>query len=53
MNVLMAKDEVQANYRVSNVYRREASEWRMVHHHVDFDPTVLEIVKKLKISRQT
>ena len=53
VNVLLAKDQVQANYRVSNVYRREGSEWRMVHHHVDFDPTVLEIVRKLEISRQT
>ena len=53
VNVLIAKDQVQANYRVSNVYRREGSEWRMVHHHVDFDPTVLEMVRKLETNRQT
>jgi ketosteroid isomerase-like protein len=53
VNVLIAKDQVQANYRVSNVYRREGSEWGMVHHHVDFDPTVLEIVSNLDTSRRT
>src|SRR5262249_11185571 len=35
VNVMMAKDEAQADLRVSNVYRHEGSEWKMVHHHVD------------------
>ena len=53
VNGLLGKDQIQAKYRVSNVYRREGSEWRMVHHHVDFDPRILEIVSKLQTSPQT
>ena len=53
VNGLMGKDQVQAKFRVSNVYRREGSEWKMVHHHVDFDPRILEIVSKLQTSPQT
>jgi hypothetical protein len=47
VNVLIAKDQVQSSLRVSNVYRREGSDWRMVHHHVDSDPTVREALSKL------
>jgi ketosteroid isomerase-like protein len=53
VNVLIGKDQIQAKFRVSNVYRREGSEWKMVHHHVDFDPRILEIVSKLQTSPQT
>jgi ketosteroid isomerase-like protein len=53
VNGLMGKDQFQAKFRVSNVYRREGSEWKMVHHHVDFDPRILEIVSKLQTSPQT
>ena len=53
VNVLIGKDQVQAKFRVSNVYRGEGSEWRMVHNHVDFDPRILEIVSKLETSPQT
>jgi len=53
VNGLMGKDQFQAKFRVSNVYRREGGEWKMVHHHVDFDPRILEIVSKLQTSPQT
>ena len=47
---------VKTKFRQSSgirVYRREGSEWKMVHHHVDFDPRILEIVSKLQTSPQT
>ena len=53
VNLLIVKDQVQADLRVSNVYRRESSEWRMVHHHVDRNQTMLEILSKLETQRQT
>ena len=53
MDVLIAKDQVQANSRASNVYRRAGSEWRMVHHRFDFDPTIREALSKLETSRQS
>ena len=42
VNVLIGKDKAEADFRVSNVFRREGSEWRMVHHHVDLNQTMLE-----------
>ncbi|HET9374302.1 MAG TPA: nuclear transport factor 2 family protein [Chthoniobacterales bacterium] len=53
VNVLIGKDKAQADFRVSNVFRREGSEWRMVHHHVDLNQTMLAILSKLETGRQT
>jgi hypothetical protein len=53
VNVLIGKDKAQADFRVSNVFRREGSEWRLVHHHVDLNQTMLEILSKLETGRQT
>ena len=53
VNVLIAKAKAQADLRVSNVFRRESSEWKMVHHHVDLNPTMLEILSKLEAGRET
>ena len=53
LNVLIGKANAQADLRVSNVFRREGSEWKMVHHHVDIHPTMLEILSKLEAGRET
>jgi len=52
VNVLIAKGQAQADLRISNVFRREGSEWRMVHHHVDLNQTMLAILSKLETGRQ-
>jgi ketosteroid isomerase-like protein len=52
VDVLIAGNEVQADFRVTNIYRHEGSEWRMVHHHTDLNVTMLEILSKLEISQQ-
>jgi ketosteroid isomerase-like protein len=48
-----AKDQVHTDFRVTNIYRREGGEWRMVHHQVDLDQKILEALSKLETSRQT
>jgi ketosteroid isomerase-like protein len=53
VNVMIAKDQAQADLRVSNVYRREVSEWKMVHHHVDRNQPMQTILSKLETDRQT
>jgi ketosteroid isomerase-like protein len=53
VNVLIGKAKAQADLRVSNVFRREGSEWKMVHHHVDLNPAMLEILSKLEAGRET
>jgi len=50
VNPLIGKDQVQADLRVSNLFRREGSEWKMVHHHVDRNLTMLEILSKMETS---
>jgi len=34
--------------RVTNIYRREADGWKMVHHHSEVSPALLEVLQKLQ-----
>ena len=34
--------------RVTNVYRREGGEWKMVHHHTDPSPAMNDLVSRLQ-----
>lgn len=34
--------------RVTNIYRREDGEWRLVHHHTDLSPAMLEVLGRLQ-----
>ncbi len=34
-------------HRVTNVYQRQDGDWKMVHHHTDTSPAMLEILAKL------
>ncbi len=52
LNVLVTGNAIQTDFRVTNIYRREGSEWRMVQHHADHNLTVLEILHKLEPSQQ-
>jgi ketosteroid isomerase-like protein len=31
-------ETVRIEWRVTNIYRREADGWKIVHHHTDFSP---------------
>jgi ketosteroid isomerase-like protein len=44
----MAGHTVEIGHRVTNVYRKEAGAWKLVHHHTDVSPQMLEILAKLK-----
>jgi ketosteroid isomerase-like protein len=48
LDVSLAGNEVHANFRVTNIYRREGSEWKMVHHHTDLNPTIVETLSRLE-----
>jgi hypothetical protein len=52
VNLFIMKDQVQGGLRVSNVFRREGSEWKMVHHHLDRNQTMLEILSKVETSHK-
>jgi ketosteroid isomerase-like protein len=38
---------VAFRHRVTNIYRRESGEWRMIHHHSDTSPAMLDVLAKL------
>jgi ketosteroid isomerase-like protein len=44
----IAGQQVTLDHRVTNVYRREAGSWKIVHHHTDLSPAMLDILKRLQ-----
>ena len=35
-------------HRVTNIYHRESGAWKMIHHHSDTSPTMLEVLRQLQ-----
>ena len=44
----LAGESVTVEQRVTNVYRREAGEWKIVHHHADLSPAMMEVLQRLR-----
>jgi ketosteroid isomerase-like protein len=44
----LAGERVTIEHRVTNVYRREDGQWKIVHHHTDLSPAMLDIVRRLQ-----
>jgi ketosteroid isomerase-like protein len=42
----LAGESVEFEHRVTNVYRREDGQWKMVHHHTDVSPGLVEILQR-------
>ena len=50
----MAGQTLTFDHRVTNVYRREAGGWKIVHHHADISPEMQELLSRLQSQqRQT
>lgn len=47
-HITMAGDKVDFEHRVTNVYRRHEGTWKIVHHHADLSPAMIEILGKLQ-----
>ncbi len=41
-----AGNEVTLDYRVTNIYRNEAGGWKIVHHHTDISPAMVEFLNQ-------
>lgn len=44
----LAGEQVTIEHRVTNVYRRESGKWKIVHHHTDVSPTMLDALTRLR-----
>ena len=44
----VAGQSVSLDHRVTNMYRREAGAWKMIHHHTDIAPPLQEILRSLQ-----
>jgi ketosteroid isomerase-like protein len=40
-------EPVRIDWRATNIYRREGGGWKMVHHHADVSPAVVEALDRL------
>jgi len=43
-----AGQQVTLDHRVTNVYKREAGRWKIVHHHTDVSPAMLDVLQRLQ-----
>ena len=45
--VKIAGQQVTIEHRVTNIYRREAGGWKIVHHHTDVSPAMLDVLSRM------
>ncbi|HID51941.1 MAG TPA: DUF4440 domain-containing protein [Anaerolineae bacterium] len=43
----LAGEPVTIKHRVTNIYHREAGAWKIVHHHTDLSPAMLDVLSRL------
>jgi ketosteroid isomerase-like protein len=43
----LAGQQVTIEHRVTNIYQREAGGWKIVHHHTDTSPAMLDVLSRL------
>jgi len=44
----LAGQKVKSEHRVTNIYKKENGTWKMVHHHTDLSPAMIEVLQKLQ-----
>ena len=47
-SVTVAGETLRLEHRVTNVYRREGGEWKIVHHHTDISPAMVAVLERLQ-----
>ncbi len=47
-SVMLAGERADFNHRVTNIYRRDAGGWKIVHHHGDVDPGLVDALDRLR-----
>jgi ketosteroid isomerase-like protein len=44
----LAGQQVTIENRVTNIYRREAGGWKIVHHHTDVSPAMVDVLSRMQ-----
>jgi ketosteroid isomerase-like protein len=44
----IAGQEIKSEHRVTNIYKKDGGTWKMVHHHTDLSPAMIEVLQKLQ-----
>ncbi|MCL7939983.1 nuclear transport factor 2 family protein [Halomonas sp. ATCH28] len=44
----MGGHQASIDHRVTNLYQREAGTWKLIHHHTDTSPAMLEVLSRLQ-----
>ncbi len=44
----IAGHEIKGEIRVTNIYQRDGGKWKMVHHHTDIAPAMVEVLNRLQ-----
>jgi ketosteroid isomerase-like protein len=43
-----AGEQVTIDHRVTNIYQRQAGAWKIVHHHTDISPELMNVLRRLQ-----
>ncbi len=46
--VMLAGEKVIIEHRVTNIYKKEGGAWKMVHHHTDVSPQMVDVLRRLQ-----
>jgi ketosteroid isomerase-like protein len=44
----LAGQQVTIEHRVTNIYQRQAGAWKMIHHHADVSPAMLDVLSRMQ-----
>jgi ketosteroid isomerase-like protein len=50
-HAILGGQKIAIGHRVTNVYRRGAGGWKIVHHHTDVSPAMLDAVSRLPAAK--
>jgi ketosteroid isomerase-like protein len=45
---LLAGEKIAIEHRVTNIYQKQGGAWKMVHHHTDISPAMIEVLRRLQ-----
>ena len=45
--ITVAGTKLNFEHRVTNIYKRDGRNWKIVHHHTDLSPEMIDVVRKL------